>query len=525
MKFCLKRKTVLGSLLLSASLMLISSLAFAAAPKYVFYFIGDGMGPAQRQSAEYFYKIKTDNPEAKLVMNSLPTSALVTTHSANTLVTDSAAGGTALAAGFKTTNGVISKLPDGKDIKTIAEAARDAGYAVGITTTTRVTHATPAAFSAHEMSRDSENEIAADQVESGFDYIAGGGYRHFVAAKNAEGLKSKRKDERDLVAEFKTKGYTTFVGDNARDAFRAYTPKKGDKVFAPLAYSHIGMEIDRINAPKGANAMPSLSELTTKGIEVLSAQDKPFFLMVEGGRIDHAAHANDAAGAIYDTMAFDEAIAKAYDFYKKHPEETLIVIAADHETGGMAMGISLDSKGYFLKLKELLKVKASCEDVLWGVYPKMYKDIADVKKRHAAYEKYVAETFGLTALNARESKILENAMSVEDKNQSLPIEKQTTYGYEYSPTMIAVAHLVSERARISWTSYVHTAGVIALSAVGSDSQEFAGFKDNTDLPRIMAKAMGVELSSFKRAASKALEGDTFGPNQKASELPYGVSAN
>lgn len=513
-------------MVLSAGLILMASAAFAAGtPKYVFYFIGDGMGPVQRQSAEYFYKMETKDPEAKLVMNSLDTSALVTTHSDNTLVTDSAAGGTALATGFKTTNGLVAKLPDGRNVKTIAEAARDAGYAVGLATTTRITHATPASFSAHNMSRGNENEIAVDQLNSGFDYLAGGGFRHFVAKGNTEGLKSKRKDDRDLVAEFKAKGYTTFVGDKARDAFRAYQPKKGEKVLAPLGYSALGMEIDRRFTTKKENVMPALSELTAKGIELLAAQEKPFFMMVEGGRIDYAAHCNDAAGTIYDTLALDAALAEAYAFYKKHPEETLIVVAADHETGGMAMGISLDSKGYFLKLDELFKVKASVEDVLAYVYPGMIMEYADVKSRRKAYLAYVAENFGLTDLNPRELKQLEAAMAVEDRNQTLKPEQQTTYGYAYTPTMIAVAHLVSERARISWTSYVHTSSVIALSATGYQAEQFNGFRDNTDLPRIMADIMGVKLSSFDVDSSKALLGKTVGPNEKYSKIPYGHTEN
>lgn len=526
MKFSLSGKKLGRCAVLTAALVMVASAAFAAsAPKYVFYFIGDGMGPAQRQAAQYFYKIETNNPKAKLVMNSMPTSALVTTYSDNTMITDSAAGGTALATGFKTTNGLISKLPNGKNIKTIAEAARDAGFAVGIATTTRITHATPASFSAHNMSRGNENEIAIDQLNSDFDYLAGGGYRHFVAKDNKLGLKSKRKDNRDLVAEFKAKGYKTFVGDNARDAFRSYNPKKGDKVLAPLGYSALGMEIDRINSKETKNAMPALSELTEKGIEVLSAQKKPFFMMVEGGRIDYAAHCNDATGTIYDTLALDKAIAKAYEFYKKHPKETLIVVAADHETGGMAMGISLDSKGYFLNLKELLKVKASTEDVLAYVYPKMIKDYPDTEKRHNAYLKYVAENFGLSDLNKRELKKLNYAMTTEDRNVNLSPEKQITYGYAYTPTMIAVGHLVSERARISWTSYVHTSSVIALSAVGNQCERFSGFKDNTDLPRTMASIMGVKLSSFNAGPSKALLGDTYGPNEKYSKMPYGETEN
>lgn len=520
------KKTGFGSLIVLAVTLLMASGVFAAtAPKYVFYFIGDGMGPAQRQSAQYFYKIQTQNPDAKLVMNTFPVSALVTTHSDNTMITDSAAGGTALATGFKTTNGAVSKLPDGTSIKTIAEAARDAGYAVGIATTTRITHATPASFSAHNMSRGNENDIAIDQLATGFEYFAGGGFRHFVAKNNKDGLKSKRKDNRNLVAEFASKGYTTFIGKDARDTFRSYQPKKGDKVLAPLAYSALGMEVDRRNSKETVNAMPSLAELTSKGIEVLAAQDKPFFMMVEGGRIDYAAHCNDASGTIYDTLALDEAIAKAYAFYKKHPEETLIVVAADHETGGMAMGISLDSKGYFLKLNELFKVKASVEDTLAYVYPEMFKKYADPAVRHQEYRNYVGEFFGLTNLNQRESAKLESAMNTEDKNQTLSAAEQTTYGYAYTPTMIAVAHLVSERARISWTSYVHTSGVIALSAIGAQAQEFGGFKDNTDIPRLMAKAMGTKLSTFDRTPSKALLGSTTGPNEKYSKIPYGNTEN
>ncbi len=526
MFFYLCGKKMLKTAVVSLGLVLIASAAFAAGgPKYVFYFIGDGMGPAQRQSAQYFYKIQTKNPQAKLLMNSFPSSALVTTHSDNTMITDSAAGGTALATGFKTTNGLISKLPDGTNIKTIAEAAHDAGYVVGLATTARITHATPASFSAHNMSRGNENEIALDQLNSGFDYLAGGGYRHFVAKGNAQGLKSKRKDGRDLVAEFETKGYTTFVGDKARDDFRAYQPEKGDKVLAPLAYSALGMEIDRRFSRQKENPMPALYELTAKGIQVLTAQEKPFFMMVEAGRIDYAAHCNDAPGTIYDTLALDAAIAQAYEFYKQHPEETLIVVAADHETGGMAMGISLDSKGYFLKLDELLKVKASVEDALALVYPKMIKELPEESKRHQAFLDYAAKKFGLTDLNGRELKQLKSAMSVEDRNQELEVARQTNYGYAYTPTMIAVAHLVSERARISWTSYVHTSSVIVLSAIGVQAEAFNGFQDNTDVPKIMARAMDVKLSSFETGPSKALLGETFGPNEKYSKKPYGVTDN
>ena len=514
------RKKVLISLVILYIVGVAGMALGADAPKYIFYFIGDGMGPAQRQAAQYFHKVETQNPDAKLVMNSLPHSALVTTHADNTLITDSAAAGTAMATGYKTTNAVIAKLPDGRDVKTIAEAAREKGYAVGIATSVRITHATPAAFSAHNMSRSRENEIAIDQVNSGFEYYAGGGYRHFVAKENPQGLKSKRKDDRDLVAELKDKGYTTFVGENSRDAFRALTPQKGQKVFAALAYSALAYEIDRRNSLAGPNAMPSLAELTDKGIEVLANQDKPFFFMVEGGKIDWAAHCHDAAATIWDTLAFDDAIAKAFDFYQKHPKETLIIVAADHETGGMAMGISMDSKGYFLKLGELLKVKVSTEDVLSGVYPKLYKEHQDKSVRQGLFFDYLAENFGLTDLTPGERDMLIKAMETEHKNQTLPSAEQITYGYAFSPTMIAVGHLVSYRARLNWTSYVHTASLVSLSAIGSGAEKFSGFMDNTGIPKTLASIIGVKLSEFPVTSSKAMLGETVGPSEKYTKVPY-----
>lgn len=492
----------------------------AGAPKYVFYFIGDGMGPAQLQAAQYFHKVETQNPDARLVMNTFPESALVSTHADNTLITDSAAGGTALATGYKTTNGVIAKLPDGRDVKTIAEALKENGYAVGIATSVRITHATPAAFSAHNMSRSMENDIAVDQINSGFEYFAGGGFRHFVAKGNAQGLKSKRKDDRDLVAELKEKGYTTFVGEKQRDDFRALTPKKGEKVFAALSYSALAYEIDRRNSPAGPNATPSLAELTEKGIDVLEAQEKPFFFMVEGGKIDWAAHCHDAAATIWDTLALDAAVAKAVDFYKKHPDDTLIIVAADHETGGMAMGISMDSKGYFLNLSELLKVKVSTEDVLSGVYPRLYKEYQDKSVRQGLFLDFLVENFGLSDLTAGEKEMLVNAMETEDKNQTTPDEEQVTYGYSYSPTMIAVGHLVSYRARLNWTSYVHTAALISIAAMGPGTDAFSGFMDNTGIPRTLASILGVSLSQVTAASPKAMLGETVGPNEKYAKIPY-----
>ncbi|ACS80113.1 alkaline phosphatase [Maridesulfovibrio salexigens] len=513
-------RRIVRPLVLAVCLAMVAATAFAGAPKYVFYFIGDGLGPTQRMAAELYNKMEKNDAEAKLIMNTFPQSALVTTYSDNTLITDSAAGGTALACGFKTTNGYIGKLPDGSNIKSIAEAAKENGYAVGIVTSTRLTHATPASFSAHNPDRNAANEIAIDQAKSGFDFFAGGGYRHFVAKDNAEGLKSKRKDDVDVVKMFADKGYKTFVGDSTRDAFRAYKPKKGEKVFAALTYSHLPYEVERRNSKMTENKLPALYELTEKAVQSLSAQDKPFFLMVEGGRIDHAAHAHDAKSTIMDTIAMDEAVKVAYDFYLKHPEETLIVTAADHETGGVALGISMDSKGYFLNLKELEKVQVSAEDNLDRYYNKLCAKESDLKKRHAAFIAYVEKEWGLTDRTPAEDKILADAMVVQDKNQHLPADKQTNYGYAYTPTMVAVTDLISQRARMFWTSFVHTGTFIPATSIGVGAEKFNGFIDNTDIPNRMAEVMEVKLSDVKHTDSKALLGKTYGPQEKYAKIPY-----
>ena len=462
--------------------LFLAAPALAGKPKYVFYFIGDGLGASQRQFSEFFLEEETGHKTDKLLMNTFEVAGMNTTYCADTLITDSAAAATALASGVKTNKGVIGKDVEGHNVRTLVEAARDAGMKTGLITTTRLTHATPAAFAAHNISRNNENEIAEDFLNSGVDFMAGGGARYFIPQSmkiengDAVGktIKSKRKDEKNLIKDFQAKGYNTYLGMAGAKDFNATDFSKVDKAFAAFTYTHTPYEIERRSRYK---EMPSLAAMTKAGIDVLAQGDKGFFLMVEGGRIDHACHANDATGAIWDTIAFDDAVKTAYDFYKAHKDDTLVVVVGDHETGGMGLG--MDSMGYKLDMASLLKAHISVEDSLaYGA--------EQYKGDRAAYTAMLAKEFGLADLNDKETAKLTAAFDAADAGETVGY-------YKINPAALAAAHMLSERANINWTTTIHTATMIPMSATGQEAARFGGYKDNTQIATTMADVMGFAL--------------------------------
>ena len=466
----------------SLVLLFMAAPVLAGQPKYVFYFIGDGLGAAQRQFSEFFLQEKLKNQNSQLIMNTFEVAGINTTYCADSLITDSAAAATALASGVKTNKGVIGKDVNGNSVKTLTEEARDHGMKTGLSSTTRLTHATPAAFAAHNISRNNENEIADDFLNSGVDFFAGGGIRHFIPAsmkikhRDAIGktIKSKRKDEKDLIKGFEDKGYSTFIGMKGAKDFRSTDFSKQDKVFAAFTYTHMPYEVERTNQYKG---VPSIAEMTKAGIDVLVQGDKGFFLMVEGGRIDHAAHANDPSGVIWETIAFDDAVKTAYEFFKNHKNQTLIVVVGDHETGGMGLG--MDSMGYELNMAALNDVHVSVEDTL-------NNGAGQYKGDKAAYLKFLAENYGLPNLSDTESASLNKAMASADAGETLGY-------YQLNPAALTAAHILSTRANINWTTTIHTATMIPMSATGLSAGRFGGYTDNTQVAKTMALTLGFNL--------------------------------
>lgn len=293
----------------------------AQAPKNVILMIGDGMGVAQISLA----RLSLGASSQPLFMDTLPYAAFVNTQSANAVVTDSAAAGTALATGYKTNNGMISVLPDGTPVETILESAVKLRKAVGLVTTTTITHATPASFGAHVNSRGDEGDIAIQYIEKKIDVLLGGG-RAMFAPKTSKG-------GRDLLGEAERAGYVIV---DSRDSLLSARGSKLLGLFQDGALT--------TDPPE-----PTLAEMTEKAIQVLSADNDGFFLMVEGGQIDWRCHDNDRVGTIKQVLQFDLAVGKALDF-ARHNGNTLLIVTADHETGGLAItgndSISWGSKGH-----------------------------------------------------------------------------------------------------------------------------------------------------------------------------------
>ncbi|MCK9192080.1 MAG: alkaline phosphatase [Sphaerochaetaceae bacterium] len=450
--------------------------------KNIILLIGDGMSTAQIATADAYLGSLDGKIYDQLSFEAFDHQGLTTTYSGSQLITDSAAAGTAIATGSKTYNGAISVDMNKNKLKSILAYAEDAGKATGIVTTTRVTHATPAVFISNNVDRDAENEIALDESDSGVDYLAGGGYRYFVGKNNKEGLKSKRTDDLDVVEMMAQDGYTTFISEDETSDFLNYNPKKGDKVLGLFGYSHLDYAIDDAN-------QPTLAQMTEKGIDLLSMDDDGFFMMIEAGRIDHASHANDAVTAIDDTLAFNDAVQVAIDYYNTDPENTLIIVTGDHETGGLTLGFA---GTYYDSAFATL----SGQTISYESYS--YNQFADYKASHTVnncslsdLESDVENYFGLTDLNDNERASLEAALKRSVAGEV--IVGNTTQDYllygGYEPFVMEITHILNNRAGIGWTSYSHTAVPVATFAQGPGSEQINGVFDNTDLFNFMVNVL------------------------------------
>lgn len=491
----------------------------AGAPKYVFLFIGDGMSYPQVQLTNYFLSasradagktVAVDGEEKTilqsknhLTMMDFPVAGSAQTFDSTSFAPDSASTATSIATGKKTWSGSINVSEDfTQTYETIAEKLKaQKDYKIGVLSTVNLNHATPAAFYAHQASRSSYYDIGLELIESGFDYFAGGGLLQTTG---------KNEDQEDLYTLAENAGYQVVKTQAEAEALGAESGKVIviDEHLADS--SAMSYELDRQEEEW------ALADYVEKGIEVLD-NENGFFMMVEGGKIDWACHANDAASVITDTIALDNAVEKAVEFYEQHPEETLIIVTGDHETGGLTIGFAGTDYDTFLKNFENQKISyAKFDSDYVSAYKENKTDFTEVMQD-------VTELFGLqahagegsSATQQKDSADLhpesgndgalvmtdyeygllksayETTMSRTGKEEEFAQDEYIRYG-SYEPLTVTITHILNNKSGVNFGSYAHTGLPVEVLVKGNGADSFDGYYDNTDIYNRLAALLGVK---------------------------------
>lgn len=490
----------------------------ADAPKYVFLFIGDGMSYPQIQLTNYFLNASQNmnkgtatvkdeektilDSKNQLVMMDFPVAGSAQTYDSTSFAPDSASTATSIATGNKTWSGSINVSEDFQEkYETIAEKLKEQqNYKIGVVSSVNLNHATPAAFYAHQESRNNYYEIGLELIDSGFDYFAGGGLKKTTGSEG---------DKEDLYVLAEKAGYNVIKTQAEAEKL---TSEDGKAIIIDehLADSDaMAYEIDR---QEGEWA---LADYVEKGIEVLD-NDNGFFMMVEGGKIDWACHANDAASTITDTVALDNAVEKAVEFYNEHPDETLIIVTGDHETGGLTIGFAGTDYDTFLKNFENQKISYAKYD---EDYVKQYKEY---KTDFDTVMKDITELFGLQVPNgANEDTQQKDSADLHPESEGEGALVMTEYEYEqlksayettmartgeeeefgqeeyikygsYEPLTVTITHILNNKSGINFGSYAHTGLPVEVLVQGAGAEKFDGYYDNTDIYNTMAELLNVK---------------------------------
>jgi alkaline phosphatase len=438
--------------------VLSATFGFAQA-KYIFFFIGDGMGTGTITVTEnYLASLDSKLGAKNLSFSEFPVTGMATTYSANSLVTCSAASGTALACGSKTKNGRIGMNVDAtQPFTSIAYHLKKQGYKVGITTSVSIDHATPAVFYAHQPDRDMYYEISMEIGKSGFDFFAGSGF-----------CKPQVDGKENLFDNLKANGYTV---SRSLDDCKKSTATKNVLIQAeskdPYSFPYA---IDKRKDDY------TLAQITEVAIQKLDNKNG-FFLMVEGGMIDWASHDNDAAAMVGETIEFSDAVKVALDFYKKYPKQTLILITADHETGGLCMGSSEYANPEIINLSHQ-KMSAT------ALQKEMEQPISFEKLYGLLIGEFGMNTTFEDEIELRKLFVQHVKKAPQQDNEPCKIEKAGTLAK-------AIARMASAKAGASYSTYQHTGNMVPVYAIGAGSQLFNGKMDNTDIPKRLAKAAGI----------------------------------
>ncbi|KDN53538.1 alkaline phosphatase-like protein [Tilletiaria anomala UBC 951] len=478
-----------------SALLLLASSSFVNGKKQqrsVIQLISDGFGPASETFARSIYQYENKLPwDAELAQDKYVIGQ-IRTRASSSLVTDSAASATAYSCGLKSVNAYIGVDSDKKPCGTILEGAKAKGYNTALVTTSRVTHATPASWSAHIDDRDAEAEIALQQLGNYMlgrqvDILMGGGWGYFISNATTG---SSRKDTRDLISEAKEDGWQVLMN---RTAFEALENGKNFKypTLGLFARSHMSYEIDR--DPKKE---PSLKEMAIATLNSLKKADKPFFIMIEGARIDHAAHNNDPIGHYHDILAYQdmvEAVSKWVDENDKghHEPEIVMIGTSDHECGGLTLGVQRpeDKDGQYLWYPDVVARGTHSTEYLAADFLKQANASADEQRA------YMVET------------IIKKGLGVEDANadeiqRALDLAKVKDSGLSLS---IWLSSLVNWRAHLGWSTTAHSGTDVSLYYHESPKftktrseriEEFRGNHENTWIAKWTSHWLKLDLQSI-----------------------------
>lgn len=461
--------------------------------KGLIFVVGDGMPLGVTRA---MHEIRTgvfghkDSSLYARLRDSRSSVGYMATASLSSIVTDSAPASAAWATGVKTSNRLLATLPDGRPLTTILELLKGEGYGCGLVTTTRVTHATPAAWISHQPHRDLEDAIALDMLAFRPDVLLGGGSVHFDAAK--------RPDKKDLFAGFAKAGFDVVRN---RKALLASKPD-GRPLMGAFSSSHLAYAVDRLNDQELGAGQPSLPEMTAAALQRLSRNPRGFILQVEAGRIDHASHSNDAWGAIMDTLELDDTLA-VIDTYLAANPNTLVIVTSDHGNSGWGInGTGPDYNDAAAALHSYRAAKASFEVIIKKMKGRGQGEIGDIVREYTGF-----------AIGQDESRMIVEAMAagyaahtgdfVYQPDATLAkILSHSSYGKGNKGQPLAGIR----RGNVGFTSCNHTAEDQLLLAYGHKAREFGMDRlvDNTYLFEVMCRYFGVTHRNPAMTPAQAL---------------------
>ncbi len=465
-------------------LCILYSLSASAEIKYIFYFIGDGMGANQVLSAEMYRSAIQGEPLGRVqtLMTTFPYSGHASTYSKSNGITDSAAAGTCLATGSKTNNGTLGLDADGNRLTTIAEDLKAQGWGIGIMTTVAIDHATPAAFYAHVEKRSDYYKIGKQLCASGFDFFGGAGFHHPQGKHDNKSTNLYRLAEQNgytivrSLEEARPFIIPSFSGEAAAHSInKLILVQPGDT--GMVHGSNLPYAIDRKEGDL------TLTQIVSTAIPFLNARYERFFMMVEGGMIDYACHADDAATAIGETWDMNDAMQVAYDFYLAHPDETLILVTADHETGGLALGNS----DYTLHL-DLLRNQKCSSGLLSDRFTQLFKETS--KPKWTDVKRLYRENLGFwdtVKISDDEEDDLKDLYEKACEGKAKDVKNMYKSINALAEAGVA---LLNKKAHIGWTTRAHSAHAVPIFAIGPNAELFSGWHDNSDIVPLLKKALG-----------------------------------